>query len=111
MKPLLFDQNLSPRLVDQLAQLYSQSLHVEMIGLNRATDREVWAFARQRDCMIVTKDADFGEMTVLMGSPPKVIWIRRGNCSTQDIEALLRDNHEAVQAFSEDSGAGIIELF
>ncbi len=111
MKPLLFDHNLSPRLVNHLAQLYPSSRHVATVGLDRATDREVWAFARQNDCMIVTKDADFGEMTVLMDAPPKVIWIRRGNCSTQGIEKLLRDSYESILAFSENSEAGIIELF
>ncbi|MFB2979897.1 DUF5615 family PIN-like protein [Microseira sp. BLCC-F43] len=80
MKLLLFDQNLSPRLVDRLADIYPGSVHVDAIGLPTAPDREVWEFARQYDYIIVTKDADFSELSLLLGFPPKVIWIRRGNC-------------------------------
>ncbi len=111
MKPLLFDQNLSPQLVAHLADLFPGSKHVVAAGLDRAADRDVTAFARANDCMIVTKDADFGEMIVLAGVPPKVIWIRRGNCSTRAIEILLREQYESIRAFSENPEAGIIELF
>ncbi len=61
--------------------------------------------------MIGTKDADFGEMIILAGVPPKVIWIRRGNCSTRDIELLLREQYESINAFCDNAEAGIIELF
>ncbi len=111
MKHLLFDQNLSPRLVDRLAEWFPDSVHVERIGLARASDREVWSYAQRNDYMLVTKDADFGEMSLLMGTAPKVVWIRRGNCSTQDIEDLLRSNSDSIDAFSNDPEARIIELF
>jgi predicted nuclease of predicted toxin-antitoxin system len=111
MKLLLFDQNLSPRLVDRLADLYSGSVHVSTIGLGTALDRIVWEYARQHDYIIVTKDADFSELSLLLGIPPKVIWIRRGNCSTYDIEILLRENHDAIAALSDDLDIGILTLF
>jgi predicted nuclease of predicted toxin-antitoxin system len=84
MRFLVFDHNLSPKLVDRLNDLYPSSTHVDYVGLGTATDAEVWSFAHVNDLMIVTKDADFSELIVLRGFPPKVIWIRRGNCSTQD---------------------------
>ncbi|HAZ48240.1 MAG TPA: hypothetical protein DDW76_00375 [Cyanobacteria bacterium UBA11369] len=111
MKLLLFDQNLSPRLVDRLADIYPSSLHVDAIGLPTAPDREVWEFARQHDYIIVTKDADFSELSLLLGFPPKVIWIRRGNCSTRDIEMMLRENYAAIAALSDAPNTGIITLF
>ncbi len=111
MKQLLFDQNLSPRLVDRLTDIYPGSIHVDGIGLPTAPDREVWEYARQNDYIIVTKDADFSELSLLLGFPPKMIWLRRGNCSTRDIEMLLRDNYDAIAALSEASNTGIITLF
>lgn len=111
MKLLLFDQNLSPRLVELLADIYPGSVHVDRIGLADAPDREVWEYARQHDCIIVTKDADFSELSLLLGFPPKVIWIRRGNCSTGDIERMLRDNYDAIATLSEAPNTGIITLF
>lgn len=73
---LLFDQNLSPRLVDRLSDVYPDSAHVMKVNLDRALDREIWAFAARNGYAIVTKDADFGELSVLRGSPPNVVWIR-----------------------------------
>lgn len=111
MKLLLFDQNLSPRLVERLADIYPGSVHVSNVGLGTASDQIVWEFARQNDYMIATKDADFSELGLLLGFPPKVIWIRRGNTSTHDIEALLRENFESIVALSDDPEIGTLTLF
>lgn len=75
MKALLFDHNLSPKLTQRLADLYPGSLHVQTLGLTTAQDRVVWEYARQYDLILVTKDADFGELLLLHGFPPKIIWI------------------------------------
>ncbi len=111
MKLLLFDQNLSPHLVDRLADLYPNSVHVSVIGLDTASDRTVWEYARQHDYIIVTKDADFSELGLLLGFPPKVIWIQRGNCSTRDIELLLRENYGVISALSDEPNISILALF
>jgi predicted nuclease of predicted toxin-antitoxin system len=77
---LLFDQNLSPRLVARPADLYPDSARVYPLGLDLVTDLEVREFAGREGFLIVTKDADFSDLCLLRGFPPKVIWIRRGNC-------------------------------
>lgn len=61
--------------------------------------------------MIVTKDSDFSDLSVILGYPPKILWIRRGNCTTAEIEAILRANFEAVEALVGDENAGILTLF
>jgi predicted nuclease of predicted toxin-antitoxin system len=111
MKLLLFDQNISPRLVDRLADIYPGSAHVFALGLGNAMDIEIWQYAHDHDYMIVTKDADFSELGIVRGFPPKIIWIRRGNCSTQDIESILRENYSAISTLSEDLETGILALF
>jgi predicted nuclease of predicted toxin-antitoxin system len=108
---LLLDQNLSPRLVRRLADLYPNSIHVMEVGLDRSLDREVWDYARRYDYIIVTKDVDFSEFSILQGFPPKIIWIRRGNCSTKDIETILRENFDSIKSMKEDANTGILELF
>ncbi|MDJ1181694.1 DUF5615 family PIN-like protein [Roseofilum casamattae] len=108
---LLFDQNLSPRLVNRLADIYPDSMHVDLLGLASVPDREVWDYASLHNDLIVTKDADFSELSILLGFPPKVIWIRRGNCSTGDLEQLLRDNYDAVVSLSQETNVGILTLF
>ena len=106
---LLFDQNLSPSLVDSLADIYPESVHVQSVGLDRADDRAVWDFARSQNLAIVTKDADFLESSLIAGVPPRIIWIRRGNCSTSDIEAILRrHSDEALQLMQGDEVALVL---
>ena len=111
MRLLLFDQNISPRLVEHLSDLYPNSVHVSTVGMGNAFDIEVWQYAYDNDYIIVTKDADFSEFGLLKGFPPKIIWIRRGNCSTRDIETILRENYSAIGELNEDSETGILTLF
>ncbi len=107
---LLFDHNLSPRLVARLLDLYPDSTHVYLIGLERATDQAIWEHARLNDFIVVTKDADYSDLSVLSGHPPKVIWIRRGNCGTSEIALLLRSEYEAIKALREDTATSVLAL-
>mgnify|MGYP000412347157 CR=1 FL=1 len=108
MKLLLFDHNLSPKLIQKLVDIYPDSAHVSLLGLDTASDKAIWEYARENEYTIVTKDADFGEFSVVWGIPPQIIWIRRGNCSTNDIETILRENFETVCEFSEDDSIGVL---
>lgn len=108
---LLFDQNLSPRLVTRLADLYPDSQHVSFVSLDQADDRLLWEYANQNNFTVVTRDSDFSELIVLRGFPPKVIWIRRGNCSTHQIEEILRSHHQTITRFNKDPSLGILTLY
>jgi len=79
--------------------------------MGKTMDSEIWLYTHDHDYVIVTKDADFNELGVVNGFPPKIIWIRRGNCSTQEIEAILRENYDAIQSLSNDDDTGILTLF
>ena len=96
---LLFDQNLSPRLKDRLQDLYPDSKHVRDAGLGSAADFAVWAYAKEHDFVITSKDAGFRQLSFAFGHPPKVVWVRRGNCSTSQIESILRDHYSEILAF------------
>ena len=101
---LLFDQNFSPNLVARPADIFPQSLHVREAGLERADDLSVWRFALERGFAIVTKDSDFQERSQIASSAPGIVWIRRGNCSTRDIETLLRKHALPIQTLDQDRG-------
>lgn len=108
---LLFDQNLSPCLVARLADLFPGSDHVYPLGLDQVLDVEVWDYAKDNSFIMVSKDADFSELSLLHGYPPKLIWLRLGNCTTTQIEKLLRSNYEAIEQMSQDVTVGILSLF
>ncbi len=108
---LLFDHHLSPRLVASLADIYPGSNHVYMLGLDQADDTDIWEYARREGYLIVTKDADFSDLSMLRGFPPKIIWIRRGNCKTSAIESMLRSHYADVEALDKDVIVGVLTLF
>ena len=107
---LLFDQNLSPKLAIFFAKTFLDSKHVQDLSLDVANDSIVWQFAKTEEYTIVTKDNDFNNLIAFWGFPPKVIWIRRGNCSTNDIKELLNSTTDKIKAFILDSTNGILTL-
>lgn len=108
---LLFDQNLSPALVIRLGELYPDSNHAHLVGLGTAPDSVIWDYALENGFTIVTRDSDFSDLNVARGFPPKVIWIRRGNCTTREVESMLRSNQESISVLEEDERLGILTLF
>jgi predicted nuclease of predicted toxin-antitoxin system len=108
---LLFDQNLSPKLVMRLAELYPDSDHVRNLGLKEADDRTVWEYAAHEQYTLVTKDEDFHARSNLQSHPPKVLWIRSGNCSTDFVETLLRKNFAEIETFGVSPQAGFLALY
>lgn len=107
---LLFDENLSPKLVVRLANEFPESLHVSRVGLDEADDAAVWTFARDNALTIVTKDADFQEISLRLGMPPKVVWLRRGNCSVDETAAMLCDNVDGVRALLVDTRSAVLVI-
>ncbi|MGV8092177.1 MAG: DUF5615 family PIN-like protein [Mangrovibacterium sp.] len=103
---LLFDQNLSPKLVNS----FKESHHLQDLGLDSADDLNVWEFAKKQGFTIVTKDSDFNNLVSYFGLPPKVIWLRRGNCSTTVINDLLNKNLQTIEAFINDNENGILSI-
>jgi predicted nuclease of predicted toxin-antitoxin system len=87
------------------------SAHVFQLHLADAPDLAVWHYARDTDFLLVSKDADFVEMSTLRGFPPKVLWLRLGNCVTRDIEELIRNNHAAIGELWNDPESGTLALF
>lgn len=108
---LLFDQNLSEKLVESLKHNFPGSAHVKSAGLSAASDDVVWVYARDHGFAIVTRDADFHERSILEGFPPKIIWVRRGNCSTAVIHELLQSNCDIIGEFDRDERASTLILY
>ncbi len=107
---LLFDQNLSHRLVTLLAAEFPGSQHVRNTGMAAGADPVVWGYAAKEGLVIVSKDSDFQQRAVLRGHPPKVVWVRLGNCSTTDVADLLRIRLADLLAFEADPVVSFLAL-
>ncbi len=107
---LLFDQNLSHRLPAHFQAEFPESTHVRLLGLERASDEQVWDFAKAHGFCVVSQDSDFAERSRLRGSPPKVVWLRCGNATPQRVEAILRRNAALIAQLSNDSSLHYVEI-
>ena len=108
---LLFDQNLSFKLCQTVVDLFPESNHVRPLGLSAVVDRALWDYAKANGFTIVSQDVDFAEMAALLGSPPKVIWLRAGNQSTAAVSMLMRRYAELIVAFGNDDDTACLEIY
>ena len=102
---LLFDQNISYRIVKKVSDRFPGCLHVSSCGLNDAEDSNIWAFAKHNNYTIVTSDSDFYDLALVRGIPPKIIWIREGNLSTSELADLLVEKYQVIISFMSGEGA------
>ncbi len=93
-----------------LGDLFPGSLHVREVGLASADDLAVWEYAKRNELAIVSKDADFRQLSFLHGFPPKVVWLRVGNRSTIDILRLVQEHATDFVAFEVDPTAALLVL-
>ncbi len=106
---LLFDQNLSHRLVERLREEFPDSLHVRDVGLGMADDSTIVEFALTQGLTIVSKDADFLALRFVLGQHVRMVWIRLGNGSTDQVEQALRRRRESIEALANDPSQ-VIEI-
>lgn len=100
---LLFDQNISFRITKKLAHVYPDCKHVSDCKLAGSEDSEIWSYAKTFHYTIVTFDADFYDISLMNGHPPKIIWLRQGNLTTPELVALLTVNHDVIERFLIDN--------
>ena len=108
---LLYDENLSPKLIHRLADIFPDARHVDRVGLGEKHDFEIWEYAKEHGFTIVSKDSDFHEKTVLSGYPPKIVWIRRGNCSVSQIEKILRKHETDIINLHQNNDLSFLILY
>jgi len=96
---LLFDQNISFRVVQQINNIFQEAKHVKDFELQFASDQQIWAFAKANEFSIVTFDSDFYDLTTLKGHPPKIIWLRIGNTSSLNLAIVITKHQLIIHSF------------
>lgn len=107
---LLLDENVSQRIVPFLDADFPASSQVALEGLQQADDAAIWHYAQINGFVIVSKDSDFQEMSVLRGAPPKVIWLRSGNTSKAGVISLLMSRKDQTVRALADASINCVEL-
>lgn len=107
---LLLDQNLSRKLVPHLESTYPGSSHVFLLGLAKTDDSDIWHYAQYHGYSLVTKNSDMVDLCVLRGAPPKILWLRIGNCTSDLVLEVLDTNGERITRFERDETV-VLSLF
>jgi predicted nuclease of predicted toxin-antitoxin system len=107
---LLVDENLPPRMANDLADLFPDSAHVGSVGLSSAADAMIWEHAKENGYAFLTKDKDFVSLSIARGAPPKVILLQTGNCSTTETIRLVRNNAVRFSEFESDARRSLLVL-
>ena len=107
---LLLDENLSDRIINRIIDLYPNSEHVKNLSLTNTDDAVIWEHAKANDFVIVSKDADFHQRSLVYGHPPKIIYLRIGNSPTSKIVQILRENFDTIIQFGESETESILVL-
>ena len=107
---LLFDQNISFRIVKKVSTVFPNSKQVSDVNLLNSSDFNIWEFAKKNNYCIVTFDNDFIDISVLKGFPPKIIWLRTGNTSTNFIAEKIIENKNLILDFIQNSENGYLEI-
>lgn len=107
---LLVDENLPPRLVPDLADLFPDSAHVRSVDLSGTPDAVLWEYAKRHGFAFLTEDKDFANLSVVLGAPPKVILMQTGNCSAADLIRIIRKNAIRLSEFESDAKRSLLIL-
>ncbi len=107
---LLFDQNISSRILRILNDEFGSSQHVVLSGLRNVSDSTIFDFAKSNALTIVTFDSDFVDLSIVKGFPPKIIWLKTGNQTTGSIAEILNMNVLSIAHFIQSNEVGVLEI-
>jgi len=96
---ILFDQNISHRIISKINHLNIEAHQVKELGLEDSTDLDIWKYAKLNGYAIITFDSDFCDIANLRGHPPKIIWLRAGNTSTTNLAKVLIKKIDIIEDF------------
>jgi predicted nuclease of predicted toxin-antitoxin system len=107
---MLLDENLSDRIINRIIDLYPDSEHVKTLALTNTDDVVIWEYAKANGFVIVSKDSDFHQRSLLYDHPPQFIYLRVGNCPTSKIVQILRDSFDTIIQFGNSETESILVL-
>lgn len=108
---LLLDENLSRRIVPFIQEAFPDSTQIALLGMENSIDKDIWQYAHDNNYVIVTKDSDFYEMSLLYGQPPKIIWLKIGNQTKAATIRVLIENSADIERLLIAEDKACIEIY
>ena len=107
---VLFDQNISHRLINRIKDIFPEAHQVRDLGIEGYSDQEIWKFAKKNGYTIITFDGDFYDFSLVWGHPPKIVWLRSWNQTTNNVESILRQQCGNISDFIFDNELACLEI-
>ena len=107
---LLYDENISAKLVKLLINNFPNSSHIDLLGMQGESDTTIWNYAKDNDFIIVSKDNDFRQRAFISEPPPKIIWLEIGNSGTKEICHLIEENLDKINFFEKELDSSLLVL-
>lgn len=97
---ILLDANISWKLIELIKHIFPDCFHADDIGLVfPAKDYEIWQYAKENNCIIITKDSDFVSLLEIKGYPPKIILLKTGNCRNKELAEVIIKAEKDIKDF------------
>lgn len=103
---------LPPRMAHWLTNTFSvDAVTLYNLNLRDAQDIEIFEAARNNGpgTVIVTKDRDFVDLVVRLGTPPQILWLTCGNVSNRRLQELFTQTFPDALALLQN-GESIVEV-
>ena len=107
---LLFDQNISHRILNHIQDILPEAKQLRDLGLENNSEKQIWEYAKKSAYIIVTFDGDFYDFSLVWGHPPKIIWIRTYNQTTKNVGEIIRKYIDKIQDFQNDNDLACLEI-
>lgn len=107
---LLLDENLSRRIIPFLQTAFPGSSQVSLLGLESESDSEIWQYAKTNGFVIVSRDSDFQERSLVAGHPPQVVWLKIPNRSKTVVLNILLDHHTEIEQALIEQNRACVEI-
>jgi len=107
---LLFDQNISPKILKFLPSGFSNCQQVRFVGLENSSDFEIFEYAKNNNFAVVTFDSDFVDLNAMYGTPPKIVYLNTGNLTTNNVSELLICNVLRINHYLNSESDDILEI-
>lgn len=109
---VLIDQNISFRSVPRIAHLFEELVHVKSLGWIDWSDYSIFMTERSQGfTAVITLDEDFNILLPEHGEPPKVIWLKTRNCSTEVLADVIISRFEIIKSFLANKEVDCLEIY
>lgn len=106
------DANISPAIAKWMSEFTGYDVKSAFVlNLYYLSDKDIFEMGRNAgNVILVSKDSDFPELVTQLGTPPKLIYLRVGNCDNRKLWRIIKPNIKEALNILTTTDTSIIEM-